>query len=185
MSSRSTQIIGGSARQHAHVDGVDNSLAAIGEIHFNIHRGIVFTAVRTELNVANNGTVDVLVVVTNATHLRFRMSAEGQSTIGFFEGTTVSGSGTVVPARNRNRFSSNVATTAVYHTPTITDDGTELVQVFIPGGSGGNAQGAATSPTEEWILSAGNYMVRLTNISGVASNLSALFEFYEPGLLPE
>lgn len=182
MSSRSTQIIGGEARQHAYVDGVNHGLVLINEIHFNIHRGIVFTAVRTELNVANNGTVDVLLIVTNATHLRFKMSAEGQSTVSLFEGTTVSGSGTVVPARNRNRFSSNVATTAVYHTPTITDDGTELAEAFLPGGSGGTAQGTETSPTEEWVLSAGNYMVRLTNISGTASNFSAALEFYEPGL---
>lgn len=182
MSSRSTQIIGGKARQRAYVDGVNHGLVLINEIHYNIHRGIIFTAVRTELNVVNNGTVDVFLIVTNSTHLRFKMSAEGQSTISFFEGTTVSGNGTVVPARNRNRFSSNVATTAVYHTPTITDDGTELVQVFLSGGTGGNAQGTETSPTEEWVLSAGNYMIRLTNISGTASNFSSILEFYEPGL---
>lgn len=184
MSSRSVQIIGGpdNERSHAHVDSINNSLVTMNEIHRNIHLGIFFSATRLELGLVNDGDLNLLVIATSRTHVRFTVSVEGQAQVAFFEGTTVTDNGTPILAANRNRNSAKTATTTVFHAPTITADGTELTQTFIPGGTGGSSEGSSKTSFEEWLLAPGNYLLRLTNTSGTASDVSAAIEFYEPGL---
>jgi hypothetical protein len=109
------------------------------------------------------------------------MSAGGEATFDFYEDPTFSADGTAVLAVNHNRFKTNVANTLFFHTPTIVTNGDLLISGLQPGGSGGNAQGGSSqSDFEEWILSPGDYLIRIKNIAGVASNISLQLDFYEP-----
>ena len=68
------------------------------------------------------------------------------------------------------------------HTPAGTGDGTELPPAFMAGGSGGNAQGGQSdSFGREWILNGTKkYLIRVINVSGLSTAISANIEWYEP-----
>lgn len=163
--------------------GYQGFIIAQNEIHWAIHRGIFFTGTRIEEAVANDASLNVLIRVTNETHARFTASIGAQGLCRLFEGTTFSDPGAAIPTYNRHRNGSAIlASTLLSYAPTLTDDGTELAGSFVPGGTRNQAEGFATSSFEEWILKAGeDYLLRLTNTSGSACDMSATVDFYEPG----
>ena len=87
--------------------------------------------------------------------------------------------GTPIIIYNRNRLSSNTTSTAIYDSPTVTSDGTQLDFDKISGTSkhtGGEVQGIPA----EWIVDSGNtYIIKVTNNDN--SNADVLFKlfFYE------
>lgn len=185
MSSRSTQIIGGDARQQATVDMFDQALVVMGEVHNNIHRGIFFTVSKFDIAL-NEGNFDVIIQVTSPIHARFTAAVSGDFKGMFYSGTEFTAdTGVLLSAINRNGFSSNVSDAVFRYNPTVITIGDEQVVQFLPGGSGGNAVGGTVSSFEEWILPAGTYMLRLNNVSGQTRRVSASIEFYQPGLDPQ
>lgn len=169
----------GSAYGEPWVDPVNKGLITQNEIHTNIHKGIFFTCTRREENLSNNGALNVLVQVTAAAHVRFSLAVGGQCHVDLFEGTTFSAAGTPLTCRNRNRFSSKTASTTMTYAPTISTDGTALAETYIPGGTHGTAEGFIKSSFEEWVLKPGNYLLRITNKSGIATDLSTTIDHYE------
>lgn len=160
-------------------DPMSGKLVTIEYEHFQIHEGFMFTVL--EVTDLTNGAVrDLLVVSPNTTtwaHLVWEIEHELETSIQFYYDTTYSAIGTEVGSYNRNGNSPNVATTLVYHTPTITDVGTLIAT--IQQGDGKKA-GGADRLSNEFVLKQNTvYLVRITNLTASNNLISVKFNWYE------
>jgi len=151
--------------------------------HDELHRGNGFSIFHDSGSIANNATLEIL-INTGSTGLHVQMVGDvtGTFSVDTFEGTTVSSNGTAITVFNKNRYSSRTTNASIFHTPTITSDGTKIGIELI---GAGKRQGGASemSRGDQWILkNATSYLVRYTNISGVANRVIANIEWYEPYL---
>ena len=166
----------------AKIDTTDEYLVTMNEIHALIHEGLVYSAFYHAEAVIDNGDIELLLTTaaSRPVHLILDAMFTGDALLQIFEGTTVSANGTVLTPTNRNRTSSNTATMTVHHTPTVTGDGTALLNggQFLPSGSGPIKLGVLDN---EIILAANTlHLVRLQNIAGAAADLGVALNFYEP-----
>lgn len=157
-------------------------IPTMSEVHWQTHKGRMFTTAHYNSSLANAGVINLLIQVgAIPAHMRLSLTASGLSTAELFEGTTFSNAGTAMAEVNKNRASATTATTAVTHTPTITLDGTSLGVTLVPGGAGPHAVGAQVESFEEWLLAANTkYLLRVTNISGSAAAEGVHLNWYEP-----
>ena len=176
MSSRSTQIIGGDDRQHAHVDGDLNALQVSvtnpnndpipisDPIARATDLGHVFSAAVLETLVAQLSAYEILIRVGSQPVSWMPVFAVPVNfTSELFEAATVTDPGTAVSVNNRNRtllFSTGVT---VFTAPTLSDIGTSLGAILLPED--------VLRPTNAPIILEANtdYVVQLTNI-GVADS---------------
>ena len=93
---------------------------------------------------------------------------ELETLIQFYWGTTYTDAGTIIPSFNRNGNSATVATTLVYHTPTITLVGT--LAGTIQQGDGKKAGGSDRESNEFILEQNQSYLIRITNLT-VNNNL--------------
>ena len=177
-------ILGGQSGQGiADVDPVARGLVAMDEIHRMIHRGLMFTAGYFTEGIADDASLDILVVTGagQSAHMRFEVAAGGLAEILLYEGVTMSNDGTGITAYNRRRSATQTAAAVVSRAPTVSALGTQLFQGMLPGGEGGHAVGGAAESFSEWILKSGTkYLLRTTNRSGQAQAIGADINFYEP-----
>lgn len=152
--------------------------------HSVINNGAAFQVGDIFEGIANDGVAEGLFQVTNEMHVVLQVVSVGDCYLRIFENPTFSAAGTPMTIFNKNRTSTKPSGNTVTHTPTLTDDGTELTPTFIPGGSGGTATSAQTVGfAGEAILKAGNdYLFRIINKSGQARTIGAKLEWYEPAL---
>ena len=177
-------ILGGQSGQGiADVDPVARGLVVMGEIHHMIHRGLMFSASYFTEGIADDASLNILVVTAadQVAHMRFEVAAGGLAEILLYESVTTSADGTAIAAYNRRRSSLGTAVTAISHTPTVSDLGTRLLQGMLPGGEGGHAVGGVAFSFSEWVLKSDTkYLLRVTNRSGQAQAIGADINFYEP-----
>jgi hypothetical protein len=125
----------------------------------------------------------VFVITPGARHLHFIGSTPcgDDAEAGLYEDPTVTaGTGAAVTPRNHNRGSARASTATVRANMTVTGDGTQLEQSFLPGGTGPNAIGSTAGQRQEWILAPGHvYLVRLINRSGNNQPASMTLQWYE------
>ena len=125
-----------------------------------------------ELN--SSETLDVGISIPTqdeSVSLTIVVDAEGEAVYEIFEGSTYTG-GTTITEVNLNRNSGNLSSVAVVADPTITVDGTLLLDKELGGGSGSNAFGGAAG--SELIMKFNTkYVVRIT--SNAASNQVGVF----------
>lgn len=166
----------------AGVDNLDNALVIIDAIHAAIHKGLMYQSDVVNETLGDPGNLDVLVRVPagKAAHLRSQASVGGNCRLFMYQGPTVTDDGTAVARHNRNLFSSNESNTLVFSGPTTSALGTLLPDGIIPGGIKGAGSGAQAGSFEEWVLPPGDYLVRLTNISGGVQPVSIALDWYEP-----
>lgn len=183
MSSRSVQILGDD-RSVAKVDTNSGHLIAMSEIHARIHEGTMFSVDQVDTALADTASLTYLISTSasQSAHLRVLAALGGDARLQFFENPTVTMAGSAVTPINRNRFSSNVAASTVTTGPTVSSDGTELLDIILPGGSGFFlSPGSSGNAFEEYILKLDeDYLARVTNISGSAQPASLQLDFYEP-----
>lgn len=94
-----------------------------------------------------------------------------------YEDAVVTSAGTVQVGYSFNRNFAN-ATVGLYHTPTLSADGTLIHTAQIAGTkqSGGAGQTSGT----EWVLKQGaDYLSRITNVSGQSADIGYIAEWYE------
>ena len=146
--------------------------------HSAVHRDVIMQA----YDYAEGVTVrNYLIKVPEGVfpHLVYSVACEEAAQVQFFEGATVSADGTEIIQARLNRNSSRTIQTGTFHSPTITDDGTELPGGYVPGGNGASNPGAtvALHDDAEWLLKDNtNYIVRITASN---SNTAVRFEWYE------
>jgi len=164
------------------VDSLTGFLIGMSEVHEHIHKGRFYTVDLIDEALANDASLELLVAPVTGTppHMRATGDVGGDFKLEVFENTTVSAAGAADTPVNRNRMSSNTASTVITSGPTITDDGTLILEHLIPGGSGGNSQGGGASLFEEMILNHTRvYLIRLTNLAGQAKVAHLQLNFYE------
>lgn len=185
MSSRSTQIIGGAQRQRAFVEGAPlNALRTTNAdtIEFGASSGLSLWANHTDLEVAVSGNVEILIQTgANAVNILFSVSISDLSHVWLYEDSTFSAAGTSIPCHSRQRTSPTTSTATVTHTPTITDNGTRLLDAFFPGGIRG-AAGPPLGGTSFWALKANAvYLLRIDNISATTTAMTVGVDIVDPG----
>lgn len=119
--------------------------------------------------VAAAGTIDILVrtpaaSVSEAVSLAGIVASGADALLEVFEAPTASADGTALPALQVNRTSANVSQTLAFLTPTLSNDGTLIFRLFIPGGKGGNSVGGVSSDFQRLHCAPEtDYLVRVTN----------------------
>jgi hypothetical protein len=174
-------------RQHGGINvGVDdtsNYLICMSEIHALIHNGIFYTVSWVDISVNNNSTLGMYINPNGQSiHLRAEAQTGGDARFRIFEGTTFTNVGTTVVPVNRNRYSSNIATSEYRYNPTVDDVGTILYDKFGPGGIGrSQSVGHSSGMFEEFIFKNDTlYYIEITNIAGSSQPVSLVLDFYEP-----
>lgn len=185
MSSRSVNIIGGDSfqrRQQVTVDSIDNALVTIDEVHQNIHRGILYSVSHFELMLMSLNILNLSLTVTDPMHMLVSAAVGGNMSIALHSDITLNATpgGTEIFSHNRNKISTNVSDATFLIDPTIDDLGEITQEAFLPGGKGGNAIGSSNNSFGEWVLPAGDYAVRVTNLTGGTKALSLSLTYYHP-----
>lgn len=164
----------------------DRILAIINSPHHENHEGNHYEASYKSpdgADVGDNDNLDILIVTgAQVAHMVWDIGAGGDAEVFHYEGVTTSDNGTLALQANTNRLSVNTAVTIIYHTPTISNLGTQLPpNSYLPGGTGGNAGGGTRDHDVEWILKKNTkYLLRVTNRSGQAQPIGTILQWYEP-----
>lgn len=165
-------------------DEITGSLITIDSVHNEVHEGETFRAwyvVPHASPIADNAFVDI-VITTGAkeVHIVFGFGLGGDAEFNLYRTPNFEADGTPLVPHNLKDASSNVALSTISIDPTINNVGTEIDGEFLPGGSGGNAQGGAIRSGTEDILKINTfYLVRLTNRAGNAKQFSVEMQWYE------
>ncbi len=161
------------------IDEATRAIVSIEWEHYQIHAGNTFTIL--EVTDLGNGAVrDILVVSPDTAewaHLVWEIEHELETSIQFYRGTTYTDNGTAIVAFNRNGNSTNVATTLVYHTPTITNVGT--LTGAIQQGSGKKAGGSDRLANEFILKQDTAYLIRITNLTANNNLIFMKLNWYE------
>lgn len=156
---------------------------SIDTVHARIHEGVAYTVSALAASLSDAGDLDVLfrTPAAGAVHMRVSAAIAGDGELRIYESPTTSADGTELDVVNRNRLSSNVAGSAAFEGPTVSDPGTLIGgPTLLPGGTGGRAGAATASPIGEHILKfSTDYLLRLTNQAGQAHRAGLEALFYE------
>ena len=161
------------------IDRATRAVATIEWEHYQIHAGNTFTVL--EVTDLGNGAVrDILGVTPDTTewaHLVWEIEHELETSIQFYQDTTYSDNGTAISSINRNGNSTNIATTLVYHSPTITNVGTLIGT--IQQGSGKKAGGSDRLANEFILKQNTAYLIRITNLTANNNLIFMKLNWYE------
>ena len=163
-------------------DELSGNLRTIDLMHEKIHKGEVYIFNHYDTSVANSANLDILFKTgaSASSHIMGKITSTGDAEIRIYEAPTIGADGTVVNPRNKNRYFGETETFSVFHTPTVTPLGTELINDFLAGGSGGLKIGSSTEGRDEWVFKNNvNYLLRVTNVSGQAAKISFIGSVYE------
>jgi len=161
------------------VDGTTTALRTVDYAHHEIHSGSHYF-VKNWMDLTNGQVFNFLAVTSNSTswaHMLFAFSFEAEAHINIYEDSVVSANGTAVTTRNRNRNSNNTSGLLLYHTPTITDVGTEIEAYKV--GSGKGVGGEVRGNAELVLKQNTNYIIRLTNDTVTNNWVDYLADWYE------
>lgn len=163
------------------VDSLSKSSRSIKLEHARIHEGNAF--IQSGIHTIAAGADHYHLIDVGAgiyPHMRF-MNASitgGPFSMQIFEGATVSSAGTPETAFNMNRNSSNLPGVAISYDPTITNAGTALPTVLIPGGR--QTGGFGEFLEIEWILKPSTkYLLKMHNYSSQPEDASVLSFWYQ------
>jgi hypothetical protein len=157
------------------------------DAHTRVHMGTMFRAGVLVASVANDASINLIITTPEDDwpHIVFHPALDGSADFAVFESPTFT-EGTPVTAYNLKRTSNNVWGGTVVHTPTISNDGTMLMQCHISGGTGPHAGGGSNGFDEEWVLKAStSYLIRLTNRTGNSKRGSLCPVWYSAPLIPD
>ena len=152
------------------------------EVHARVHMGQFFSASYIDLTFTNAEVADLVLVFGGITHIQFDAGAGNDALFQAYQGPAYSGGTPVVP-QNHNRLSSLVSQNSLLTLPTVTDPGTLIENWVTYGGSGGRALGGSAGTFNEWIVPAGSFLFRCTNLTTNSGVLHVHFSWYEPTLV--
>ena len=158
-------------------------LTTIDYEHHEIHEGDSY--ITSDVNdVASGGWMSYLIKTPNSTkwaHCLVSIQSEGESEFRICENPTVTANGTAMSLINRDRNSSNTATTAVYKIPSCTASGdTVIIDHWGGTAKAGVAQSGLSRARGEFILKQNeDYLVYISNQAGGANQTAIHVELYE------
>lgn len=162
------------------------SLVAISPEHYWIHQGLSYEAgfLWSEgTAIADNANADFLIEAGAGMHAIFEIAVGGDCEVRYYRNPTFSipSPSDIVTPHNKNDYSTNISASSITANPTITDAGSLVVPKMLPGGGIFGTGAIDGGFSRETILKAGDdYLVRVTNRSGAATQISITAEWYEP-----
>ena len=158
----------------------DDSLTFIDIVHRHIHKKNFFDYQKRFLNLADDGTIELLLkATTKQMHLIITVDAEGKSYFDSYVGGTYS-DGTLQTSFNRFIDNAPAASGGIYLTPTVSTVGTVRFEKLILGGTGPQSTGASGGSRVESILDVNTeLLIVITNKSGQAKDYGITIEWYE------
>lgn len=155
-----------------HNDATTKANVAIDYVHHEIHNGNVYK-VDDDATLVDEATRELLLITANTTkwiHLLIKRRGTGETKMELFEDPTSSANGTAKTIVQKNRNSSNVPSMLVYHTPTVSVDGTLLSKKLF---GEGKKEGGEDRSSDEWILKQNSkYLIKTT--SAAADNITSI-----------
>lgn len=150
--------------------------------HAYLHQGKSYIAGYYVEDLANNGTITIVIQATGSTnlHIIFLAESEGKGTLYFLRQITSITGGTALPIYNRHGSFPDAASATCTLNPTTIIGGTPMPTIFLPGGSGGITTGVAITGRDEWVIAAGQIGAFVfTNTAGLTKDVALRVEFYE------
>lgn len=146
---------------------------------FNLNKGYAFTVSHIATAFADDADFYFLIKCGDrAIDLGYQTNVGGDCYGRIYESPTTSSDGTPLSIIANNR--SNILTDGCtfFHTPSVSDDGTLMAEALIAGGSGKFSRVGGSSGLERWKLNPNtNYLIKITNKSGGAIDISHTFNF--------
>ena len=164
------------------VDSKVRAFKTIETEHSEIHEGETYVCSHFYPLVADDANADLRITLGSKKelHITITIAVAGNGETLLYEGTTYTVAGTNVAIYNRDRTSSNTTDATCRYTPTANVLGTELFHGYAPGGEKKEAIGSVRRTAQEWIFKKSeDYLVRFTNRSGAAIDVSIEVEWYE------
>lgn len=147
--------------------------------HYRIHEGQTFSSGFEGAAVADDGALDLLLTTDEIAHMTWAAYGTGTSEYAVYEDAEVSAVGAALTEVNLNRNSPLTASMVATSGPTVTSVGTKLFGGFF-GGLGGGGEGLGRSDGGELVLKPSTiYLLRITNRSGGAQDMSVRASWYE------
>ncbi|MCK5602182.1 hypothetical protein KAR91_09945 [Candidatus Pacearchaeota archaeon] len=174
------------------IDSLVKSIPTTSTFHHLGHEGKVFIHTDRHDGVADAANDDILIIVPagNADRqIHLRWAYKGHAVTGtldadviLYKDTTVSANGDAEGIVSTNDAVVKSTGVTMFHSPTVTDIGSELIHTAILGENKGTGSDEINVP--EWVLapngaSARNYTMRVTNNSGGVLNYIASLFFYD------
>jgi len=153
-------------------------------LFYKIYQGYGFSASHRFESVADGASVDVYFENPNGSGRKvflvaIEITAFGQCHVDIYRGNTVTANGTSLTPVNLNFESAITSIANVEYGGTYTT-GTLAVNTVCPGGAKVRAVGSATEVGETVVIPENfNFLVRVTNQSGVATDLSVRIIWWE------
>lgn len=163
------------------MSGIDASTEAqyvVDYAHHETHEGDHYFYCEN-VTLGSGAIRNILINVANSNkwpHMVWTIRSSGEANMVLYEETTTSSDGTAVNERNHNRNSIKTSITQVFHTPTITADGTQICTEHF--GSGQNAGGASRGETEIILKQNTKYLLRVTS-EAAANDITTRLNWYE------
>lgn len=166
--------------------GGESRWSVIDTVHKYVHSGNYFSGGVYSNAVANNGTLTILVQNgADFMHAVFSGGVTGNSTIKLFENPIFSVAGTAVTMSNHNRNSAKVLLATVTHTPTVSNNGSQINGTgLMAGGEKSKAIGSEFGGFgSEFVLAKNtNYLIQITNNAGVSIEADMHLNCYQPNI---
>lgn len=115
-------------------DKTTQAIKVIDYAHHEIHDGNHYKAGYQDTSMDTDDTIAIVFTTPDTTkymHWQLTSQSTGACTIQVFSGPTLSAEGTAVTPFNRNQNSTNTSDMVVKHTPTITSNGTKIVEKWV------------------------------------------------------
>lgn len=148
--------------------------------HWKIHMGELWQNVYYQ-NSINQSTTIYIGIVTGAkeVHLTPTYSVSAEASIETFRLPSFSG-GTENASFNHNFSAVGSPLTKFYIAPVITNNGTTIRKLYIPGGAANKNAGIMADFENEFILAPNaKYLIKYTNLDGNSAIYNPIFNFYE------
>lgn len=173
------EYVGGELQTSRYIDQSSDAFVVLSSDQKHIHSGEVFM-VSGQADLNTDDTLDILFVSSPlvTTHLTFQIRATVETNLVLYEGTTVSDNGSAVSITNHNRQSINVPKTKAYSGPTVTDEGTQLLELHF--GSGQQTGGHSMHDNEIILAKDTNYLLRVTSEAN-SNDIGFQSHWYELG----
>jgi hypothetical protein len=173
-----TRIVDATTQNSLAVEATPTYAGSVASyIHKLIRDSVYYTAQDYATGIGNGATRDILITTPTTLSVHWRANfATISGSYTLYEAPTTSANGTAITPRNRDRNSSNTATTAIYSGPTVTGVGTLLLVAPIVNAS----KGIDIFSSDDIIILKANtkYLIRFVSTAG--SNISSvIMNFYE------